>query len=39
MTDPQLERKNVVLGLWLFGVFLILLAGTVGVVFIYLGAD
>ena len=26
--DPELERKNVVLGLWLFGVFLALLVLT-----------
>jgi hypothetical protein len=26
--DPELERKNLVLGLWLFGLFLCLLALT-----------
>ena len=29
--DPELERKNVVLGLWLFGVFLVLLVLTAAV--------
>ena len=39
MSDPKLERKNLVLALWLFGVFLVLLGGTVAVAFIYLAAD
>ena len=39
MTDPELARKNTVLGLWLFAIFLILLAGTVAIAFIYLAAD
>ena len=39
MTDPELARKNNVLGLWLFAIFLILLAGTVAIAFIYLAAD
>ncbi len=28
MTDPELERRNLVLGLWLFGLFLALLGLT-----------
>ena len=28
MTDPDLERKNLVLGLWLFAAFLVLLGLT-----------
>ncbi len=28
MTDPDLERRNLVLGLWLFGLFLALLGLT-----------
>jgi hypothetical protein len=39
MLDRETERKNVVLGLWLFGLFLALLAGTVAVAFIYLATD
>jgi hypothetical protein len=39
MVDPETERKNVVLALWLVGLFLALLAGTVAVAFIYLAAD
>ncbi len=37
--DPELQRKNIVLGLWLFAIALILVAGTVAVAFIYLAAD
>jgi hypothetical protein len=37
--DPVLQRKNVVLGLWLLAIALIILAGTVAVAFIYLAAD
>jgi hypothetical protein len=37
--DPELARKNVILGWLLFGVFLLLLAGTVGVAFLYLAFD
>jgi hypothetical protein len=36
---PELERKNLILGWALFGVFLLLLAGTVGVAFLYLALD
>ena len=41
MTDltPELERKNLILGWALFGVFLLLFAGTVGVAFLYLYLD
>jgi len=34
--DPETARKNVLLGWALFGVFLLLFAGTVGVALIYL---
>jgi hypothetical protein len=36
---PELERRNVVLGWALFGVFLLLFAGTVGVALLYLYLD
>jgi hypothetical protein len=36
MMDPELARKNNRLGWALFGVFLLLAAGTVGVALIYL---
>ena len=36
MPTSELERKNVRLGWLLFGVFLLLFAGTVGVAFLYL---
>ena len=36
---PELERKNLILGWLLFGVFVVLFAGTVGVAFIYLALD
>ncbi len=41
MTDltPELERKNLVLGWLLFGLFVVLFAGTVGVAFLYLALD
>jgi hypothetical protein len=39
MLSPELERKNVRLGLLLFGVFVLLFAGTVGVAFLYLWLD
>ena len=41
MTDltPELERKNLMLGWALFGVFLLLFAGTVGVALLYLAFD
>jgi hypothetical protein len=37
--DPELARKNVVLGWLLFGLFLVLFAGTFAVAFIYLAFD
>ncbi len=42
MTEPshrELERKNLIFGLALFGVFLFLLAATVIVAFVYLALD
>jgi hypothetical protein len=36
---PELERKNLLLGLALFGVFLLLFAGSVGVALLYLALD
>ena len=36
---PELERKNLVLGWLLFGVFVVLFAGTVAVAFLYLALD
>ena len=36
---PELERKNLMLGWALFGVFLLLFAGTVGVALLYLALD
>jgi hypothetical protein len=41
MTDvtPELERRNLVLGWLLFGLFLLLFAGTVAVAFLYLALD
>jgi hypothetical protein len=37
--DSALARKNAILGWALFGLFLLLFAGTVGVAFLYLAAD
>jgi hypothetical protein len=39
MLDRETERKNITLALWLFGLFLALLVGTVAIAFIYLAAD
>jgi hypothetical protein len=39
MLSPELQRKNNRLGLLLFGVFVLLFAGTVGVAFLYLALD
>lgn len=39
MIDPELARKNMVLGLALFGVFVLLFAGTVVVALIYLAVS
>jgi len=37
--SPELERKNAILGWALFGVFLVLFAGTIGIAFLYLALD
>jgi hypothetical protein len=37
--DPALARKNVLFGWMLFGLFLILFAGTFAVAFLYLAFD
>jgi hypothetical protein len=37
--DPELAKKNVRLGWLLFGIFLLLFAGTVGVALLYLAFD
>jgi hypothetical protein len=37
--DPVVRRKNLVLGWAIFGLFLLLFGGTVGVAFIYLALD
>jgi hypothetical protein len=39
VNEAKLERKNLRWGLALFGLFLVLLAGTVAVAFIYLALD
>jgi hypothetical protein len=39
MLPPELARKNVLLGLALFGVFLLLFAGTFAVALVYLALD
>lgn len=39
MLDPQLERKNMLWGLALFGLFLLLLVGTAVVALIYIAVD
>jgi hypothetical protein len=39
MLSPELERRNIRLGLLLFGVFALLFAGTIGVAFLYLALD
>ena len=41
MTDltPELQRRNLILGWALFGVFLLLFAGAVGVALLYLYLD
>ena len=39
MMTPEIERKNLLLGWALFGLFLLLFAGTVGVAFLYLALD
>ena len=37
--DPQLERRNVLWGVGLFGVFLLLFGGGVAVALVYLALD
>jgi hypothetical protein len=37
--DPELSRRNTRLGWLLFGLFLLLFAGTFGVAFLYLAFD
>jgi hypothetical protein len=37
--DREVEQKNVILGLLLFGVALLLFAATVGIAFLYLALD
>jgi hypothetical protein len=37
--DPELARKNNLFGWALFGLFLLLFVGTIGVALIYLAAD
>ena len=39
MTDPALERKNMILGLTLFGLFLVLFVATVAIALVYLALD
>jgi hypothetical protein len=39
VVSTETERRNIVLGLWLLGLFVALLVGTVAVAFIYLAAD
>jgi hypothetical protein len=39
MDERELERKNLMLGLALFGLFLLLLGATVLVAFVYLALD
>ena len=39
MLSLELERKNIRLGLLLFGVFALLFAGTIGVAFLYFALD
>jgi hypothetical protein len=37
--DRELARKNAIFGWALFGLFLILFAGVIGIAFLYLAAD
>jgi hypothetical protein len=37
--DPELARRNVRFGWALFGVFLLLFAGSIGIAFLYLHFD
>ena len=37
--DPAVARRNALFGWALFGIFLLLFAGTIAIAFIYLAAD
>jgi hypothetical protein len=37
--DPELERKNLIFGLALFGLFLVLFGAVIAAAFIYLAVD
>ena len=37
--DPELERKNLILGLALFGLFLVLFCAVIAAAFVYLAVD
>ena len=37
--DPELARRNLLLGWMLFGVFLLIFAGSFGIAFLYLHFD
>ena len=37
--DPELARKNLIFGWALFGLFVLLFFGTIGIALIYLAAD
>jgi hypothetical protein len=39
IANPALARKNIIWGWGLFGLFLVLFGGTVGVAFVYLWLD
>jgi hypothetical protein len=39
MNDPELEKKNLLWGWGLFGLFVLLFAGTFGVALLYLALD
>ena len=39
MIDPETERKNLLLGWALFGLFILLFAGTVLVALLYIAVD
>jgi hypothetical protein len=39
LPNRELERRNMIWGLALFGIFLVILLGSVGVAFVYLALD
>jgi hypothetical protein len=39
MTGPELERKNLIFGLALFGLFLLIFGATIAVALVYLALD